>query len=393
MDTINWIDVLIIIVLISSVGRGLRIGFFRQVFTIAGFFAGLFLGSFIMPTILDIFKAGSDWSILGVIVTLFLSGQAAAVGDMFGRRLRSKIHQRSAIEKVESILGIAVSIVSVLVVVWLLSAMFLRLPIAVLSEGLDGSAIVQRLNARLPSAPGVIERFGKIVHLGDFPKVFVDLEPRPSPVAQPSSAEVQMAGDKAKLSTVKIQGYGCGGLITGSGFVVGDGLVATNAHVVAGIRRPVVIDSNGRRQATVVLINPDLDFAVLRAPRLAGPALTLLTEDIPRGTSSAVVGYPAGGPYTISSAVILSRYDAVGRNIYDTKITSRNIYEIQSNVESGNSGGPLVLPNGKVAGGVFAKSVSSEGFGYALSAEAVAPEVAKAASQFKAVNPGRCAVE
>lgn len=393
MQQINWVDVLIIIFLIGSVGRGLRVGFFRQVFVIAGFFTGLLIGNFIMPAILDLFNAKDGWAVFGVLVTLFLAGQMAAIGDILGRKLRARIHERSVIEVVESMLGIFTSVASVLVAAWLLASLFIRVPIAELNYGIDQSAIVQHLNTILPSAPNVLNRFGKMVNFGDFPQVFVSVEPAPAPTGPASNTEVQSASNKARASTVKIQGFGCGGLVTGSGFVAGEGLVATNAHVVAGIKRPVVIDDNGRHQSQVVLINPELDFAVLRTTKLAGPALHLATEPISRGTSAAVVGYPGGGGYTTASGVVLARYDARGRNIYDTKITIRNIYEIQADVEPGNSGGPLVLSDGRVAGVVFARAVSNEGYGYALTAASIASDLTKASALREPVSSGRCAAD
>ena len=56
----------------------------------------------------------------------------------------------------------------------------------------------------------------------------------------------------------------------------------------------------------------------------------------------------------------------VGRDIYGRGEVTRRLYELQADVAPGNSGGPFVLPNGKVAGVVFANSVVEDHVGYAI---------------------------
>jgi len=207
----------------------------------------------------------------------------------------------------------------------------------------------------------------------------------------PSTADVQAGTTKAAASTVKISGFGCGGIVSGSGFVIGRNLIATNAHVVAGVRRPIVHDNNGAHAATPVLFDPNLDFAILRVSNITDPILTLDNDDVPDSTTVAVLGYPGGGDFTADPGVILDKIRAIGRNIYDSGSTTRQVYEIQADVEPGNSGGPMVLPDGSVAGVVFAKSTSSDGYGYALTSKSIIPEVNRAQNATARVSTGACA--
>ena len=46
--------------------------------------------------------------------------------------------------------------------------------------------------------------------------------------------------------------------------------------------------------ALPVVFDDDLDAAIIRVDGLDAPALTLLTEEVARGTGGAVLGYPHG---------------------------------------------------------------------------------------------------
>jgi S1-C subfamily serine protease len=190
--------------------------------------------------------------------------------------------------------------------------------------------------------------------------------------------------------TVKVQGRGCGGISSGSGFPVAPDLIVTNAHVVSGTSRITVSRGNGpARAASVVLFDPERDVAVLRAP---GLGLTPLTAaDGSPGTSGAAIGYPGGGPEQISPAVVQTRWDARGRDIYNDRTVEREIWIVSARVRPGNSGGPLVDDHGRYIGVIFARSVTDPGQAYALTAAEVAPDIRQASATTTAIDTGRFA--
>ena len=59
-----------------------------------------------------------------------------------------------------------------------------------------------------------------------------------------------------------------------------------------------------------------------------------------------MLGYPENGPFTVRSARVRSQTTAGGSDIYGNGGLSRSIYAIRAIVRSGNSGGPLLAPNG-----------------------------------------------
>jgi S1-C subfamily serine protease len=190
---------------------------------------------------------------------------------------------------------------------------------------------------------------------------------------------------------VRIVGQACGEIQSGSGFVVAPNEIATNAHVVAGVAVPQVQEQGGGTQpASVVLFDPEMDLAVLRIAEAPGPVLPLLGSQAERGAGGAVLGFPGGGDLQGERAAVRRPIDAVGRDIYGAGTVVRKVYELQATVEPGDSGGPFVLPDGRVAGIVFAASTTDDGVGYAIASIAAADDIGRAVDLTAPVSTGAC---
>jgi S1-C subfamily serine protease len=190
------------------------------------------------------------------------------------------------------------------------------------------------------------------------------------PIRTPDPAGISRAAiRRAARSVVKITGEArsCSRGQEGSGAVVAAERVVTNAHVVAGVRRPFVqVGGVGRRYpAAVVEFDPRRDLAVLAVPGLDAPALGLGSQ-LQRGDSAVVAGFPRNGPFTAGAARVRSQLRAVGEDIYGRPGATRQVYSLYADVEPGNSGGPLLSPAGRLVGIVFAKSLDDADTGYAL---------------------------
>ena len=88
--------------------------------------------------------------------------------------------------------------------------------------------------------------------------------------------------------------------------------------------------------------------------------------------------------------MVLARVEAIGRDIYGQSLTTRSVYEIESLVRPGNSGGPLVRADGEVVGVVFSRSALNNDIGFALTSDEVRRELALAAPRTAAVSTGPC---
>jgi S1-C subfamily serine protease len=385
------VDLCIIVLLVVSVVRGRQIGFVRQLGSTIGFVAGLLLGAWIEPHTVSLVHTPAGRAFVTIVTTLGCALILLTVGETLGILVKRRLlHHR--LNRYDNVLGSGLSAVSLLASAWLMAAILVTLPVSGVETAVRSSHIVRTLNQHLPPAPTVIADLGQLIDPNGFPQVFIGSEPIPrGDVHLPALGQLEPAVNKDKLSVVKIEGQGCGGIVEGSGFVVGKNFVATNAHVVAGINQPFVQDANGSHHGTVVWFDPDLDLAILRVSDLAGSPLQINTATAPSGTAAAALGYPGGGGFTAGPAAVLDEFQASGRNIYGQKQTLRSVYEVRADIIPGNSGGPLINQSGQVIGVVFAESTSYAHTGYALTMAAVQRAIHQAVAANQATGTGRCA--
>ncbi|XP_048208765.1 serine protease HTRA2, mitochondrial [Perognathus longimembris pacificus] len=138
----------------------------------------------------------------------------------------------------------------------------------------------------------------------------------------------------------------------GSGFVVAsDGLIVTNAHVVADRRRVRVrLPSGDTYEATVTAVDPVADIATLRIQTKEPlPTLPLgCSADVRQGEFVVAMGSPFALQNTITSGIVSSAQ----RPARDLGLPQTNVEYIQTDaaIDFGNSGGPLVNLDGEVIG-------------------------------------------
>ncbi len=386
----SLVDLLIVLLAIGSLFRGYELGFIRQLFSTAGFLGGLLLGALLAPHVAGLAHTPLSRALITLAATLGPAFVALIGSELVGAILKRRLVLERIMNRVDNALGSLIAAATLLVTVWLGAALLISLPYDSLQTNIRGSTIITLLNRQLPPAPRIIAGIGHFIAPNGFPDVFIGTEPSLKPATLPTPAQLINAVNRDRASVVKVEGQGCGGIVEGSGFVAASGLVATNAHVVAGIHSPYVIDGNGTHPATPVWFDPDLDLAVLRAGDLIGGPLTFNPHAIGAGEQGGVLGYPGGGPFTAGTAAVTSEFTAVGRNIYDQGNVRRDVYAITATVVPGNSGGPLVDLDGEVIGIVFAASTAQNNAGYALSAPQIVRELAQAKAANTPVSTGSC---
>jgi S1-C subfamily serine protease len=166
---------------------------------------------------------------------------------------------------------------------------------------------------------------------------------------------------RAREITVRIRSLGCDRLGVGSGFVLPGGLVVTNRHVVG---QPLAVSINTwdgvSFEAEVDGVATDSDLAVLRLSDATSlPTAELRTAPVTIGEAIIVVGYPGGGPSTITTGRVL---DVRPGEVFGE---ASDVIVVDAQVRPGNSGGPLLDAQGRVVGVVFALDPTS-GVGLAV---------------------------
>jgi serine protease Do len=156
----------------------------------------------------------------------------------------------------------------------------------------------------------------------------------------------------------------------GTGFVVADGLIATNAHVI-GEGRPISVEfADGKKYDAVAVHAYDLkrDLAVLRIDAKGLKPIPLGDSDkLKDGQDVVVIGNPKGLRHSVVRGVVSGVRELDGRKMVQLAIP----------VEPGNSGGPAVDSQGRVLGVVTLKSIVTENLAFAGAINELKPLLAK----------------
>jgi len=386
--SVTVLDVALLLLLALSAYGGYRRGALLQVAGLVGLAIGFIVGVWLAPHAADLVRTDLAKAGAALGTVLLIGALGDAVGSVLGLKLRKRAHG-TRFRSADAVGGSALSVSALVLTIWFLGINLAAGPFPSVARSLQNSAVVRAVDAALPPPPVLSAQLGNVLDLIGFPDVFSGLPPLPAdPVPQPGRGIASRAAQAGRPSVVLIAGPACDRILQGTGFVVADDLVLTNAHVIAGgLPR---VEWEGRTfEATPVLFDPEIDAAVLRVDGLDAPALTLLPSEVSRGAGGAVLGYP-GGRYVEMPAGVRRLLEAVGRDIYSREEVLRRVYELQAKVRHGNSGGPFVLPDGVTAGLVFGASLSHPDLGYAIASPKLIPLVERAETRTEPVGTGRC---
>ena len=358
MTGVDWIIIGLVLLLALF---GWAQGFVSGVLAFAGLALGAWIGTRVGPLVLSE-GSRSPWApAFGLLGALIVGSMLAALFEAFGAPVRRALAQLPGFAAADGALGAVLVAVAGLGVVWILGALAVQAGGYRMQEEVQRSAILQRLNTILPPSGPLLN---SLRALDPFPRI----DGPQASVAPPRAGiardpEVQAAA----ASVVKVLGTACGLGVEGSGWVAGDGLVVTNAHVVAGQQDTRVLPGGREpgQPARAVHFDPRNDLAILRVDGLGERALPL-SDDTEPGTSAAILGFPLNGPFDVRPGRLgptrrVNSSDAYGRGPVERTMTA-----LRGLVRSGNSGGPMVDGQGRVVTTIFAATTSGERGGYGV---------------------------
>ena len=282
------------------------------------------------------------------------------LGLVAGRTIR-RVTDITPLKGVERFFGGVLNLAACALVMVVLTISMRTVPIPQLNTALSDSKTLSWMVASTPEV--VKDRINTVrndvLAFGTIPEVSQLIAPETS---APTETVESAALDRAAASVVEILGAAeqCGYTSTGSGFVADNGLVVTNAHVVAGVTSPVVQDSRGRTwPGTVVYMDTEQDIAFISVPKLPLEPLTI-------GTNAT------------AGSLVTGRANAM-----------RQVYQLAADVQHGNSGGPVLDENGNVVGVIFGRATTGQ-TGYAITASTLKQALAEGGDNTAAVSTGTC---
>jgi len=360
---------------------GYRQGLIVGALTLVGFGVGAFAGSRIAPLLLTKGSHSPYAPLFAALGALLVGALMAVTVESFALGLRERLVNRPFLQAADGAGGAALIASVALGLAWVFGAVLLHAPSTTqLRADIQQSLILRSLNDVLPPSGPLLNALDRV-------------DPAPTvlgpaaPVARPnqriaSDPEVLHASD----SVVRVLSTACGLGIEGSGWAAAPGVIATNAHVVAGADDTTVTTQDGAElDATPIYYEPRQDLALLQV----GAALPVLPISGERrvGEDAAVLGYPENGPYSLSPARLGETRATISEDSYGNGPVERTITALSGSVRSGNSGGPLVDPRGEVVGMVFAATTSGPAGGFAIPAEQVREALGHTAGE---VDTGPC---
>ena len=329
--------------------------------SLAGFVGGALLGARIAPLLLEEGAKSPYAPLVTLICAAVLGGIFASGLEILGFQLRRRIGNRIGI--LDGVGGALLLACLALGVAWVAGAVALNTPGArELRRDVQQSEILQRLNATLPPSGPILNALARFDPLPEITGPAPRVPPPNSAIAR--DREVQAAGE----SVVRVLGTACGLGVQGSGWIAGDGVVVTNAHVVSG-QDDTTVQPQGegeRHDADVVWFDVKNDVAVLRSSGISGtPALEMNAGARP-GTSAAILGFPENGAYDVQPGRLGATATANTQDAYGRGPVRRRITTLRGLVRHGNSGGPMVDGSGRVVTTIFAAGqggAARQGFG------------------------------
>ena len=385
------VDVLLIVLLVLGLAAGIARGLSGSI----GLFAGLVLGGaaafWLVPLVNDALPT-QQWRPALVLVTataLVVGG--AVLGSAAGGAVRRGVDRVRPLRAIDRAHGGAAGVVVAALALSLAGASLAATGMPVVSTALSSSSVLRTIDRLTPPpvASALAELRGFVFDEG-LPALGDLLDSPAVDIPPVDLADPELAEAAASVARVSGTAFSCGRSSTGSGFVVAPDRVVTNAHVVAGVERPLVeLPGVAAREGTIVYFDPIDDLAVIAVEGLAAEPLPF-APTLGAGAPAVVQGYPLGGPFTMVAAGVLSTGTAPVPDIYDESAAPREIYDLRAAVRPGNSGGPLLTEDGAVAGVVFARAENDAERGYAMTMAELTPVAAQAASLSDPVSSGRC---
>ncbi|BBY86293.1 acid resistance serine protease MarP [Mycolicibacterium tokaiense] len=381
MNPSQWLDIAVVALAFIAAVSGWRSGALGSVMSFIGVILGAVAGVLLAPHLVNHIDGARTklFAALFLILALVVVGEVAGV--VLGRAVRGAV-RNPAVRLVDSLIGVGLQVIVVMVAAWLLATPLTSSDQTNLVNAVKGSKVLAQVDEVAPEwLRAVPKRLSALLDTSGLPAVLQPFGRTPIVEVAPPNAVLATDAVVAAVqpSVVKIRGVapGCQKVLEGTGFVVGPQHVMSNAHVVAGSDTVTVESAGQTYDAVVVSYDPNADISMLFVPNLPAAPLDFVDEPAATGTDALVLGYPGGGDFTATPARVREIIELNGPDIYRSTTVNREVYTIRGTVRQGNSGGPLIDGQGRVLGVVFGAAVDDTDTGFVLTAKEVERQMLK----------------
>jgi S1-C subfamily serine protease len=168
-------------------------------------------------------------------------------------------------------------------------------------------------------------------------------------------------------------------LSLGSGFIIGNGKVVTNLHVIEGAKYGSVLISGSSTKHKIegyFSIDKQNDLAILSVPSLTGKPIQLAPFNPEVGEKIYAIGNPKGLSGTISEGIVSGIRD----------LENKKLIQITAPISPGSSGGPVLNNKGEVIGVAVGTLASGQNLNFAIPSSMVNSLMQKGQVTLTALN-------
>ena len=172
-------------------------------------------------------------------------------------------------------------------------------------------------------------------------------------------------------------------LAIGTGIIISeDGYILTNQHVSGNKYSTCYVTlANGKEyNANVIWEDKDIDLAIIKINAKSLTYATLGDSDqINVGEQVYAIGNPIGFEFqrTVTSGIISAKNRTIKIQEEDKQSYMEDLIQTDATINEGNSGGPLIKPDGTIIGINTIKITTAEGIGFAIPINTIKPIISK----------------
>jgi uncharacterized membrane protein required for colicin V production len=295
MTASQWLDLAILAVAFVAAISGWRSGVLGSLLSFIGVVLGAVAGVLLAPHVVTHIDGNRTRLFVALFLVLGLVVIGEIAGVVLGRAARAAI-RNSGLRTIDSLGGVALQVVTILLAAWVLAIPFTSSDQPNLAAAVRGSRILTGVDKVAPEwvTRELRASLSKFVDTTGLPDVFPTFGR--TPIVNVEVPDPGLASDPVVAATrpsvLKIRGVApsCQRILEGSGFVVSPNRVMSNAHVVAGSKPRARPTTRASCPTTPMLTSPFSTCRICRRRRWASTA-----ERPRRGPTRSCWVIPAAG--------------------------------------------------------------------------------------------------